>query len=162
MEQQSNLNDEDFDDEDWDDPKTWRLTRPPRTTPPIIDRRVLPSGEVEEWERNPTIPDDFIYDPETHAYYAPGEPVNWDIEAELREFEEARRRGDFGDGRLISVDELRAAGALVTPETRRKTLGGGPPKKQQLDLFDAMLGDDDEADEGEPEPEDDDDREAED
>ena len=48
----------DFDDE------PVRYLRKPRTTPPVIDRRVLPNGEVEEWERGPTIPDDFIYDPE--------------------------------------------------------------------------------------------------
>jgi hypothetical protein len=64
----------DFDDE----PVRW--SRPPRTTPPVIDRRVLPNGEVQEWERGPTIPDDFIYDPETHSYYAPGEGSEWNAE----------------------------------------------------------------------------------
>lgn len=124
------------------DSESWRFSRPPRTTPPIIDRRVLPSGEVEEWERTSTIPDDFIYDPETHSYYPPGEPTTFDAEAWMRDFEEARRRGDFGDGRLISADELRAAGALRKPGKRRKSLGGRP--KEQLDLF-AGLEDADEA-----------------
>lgn len=58
---------------------------PPRTTPPVIDRRVLPNGEVEEWERARSIPDDFIYDPEADAYFAPGNepgaPKTNDIEA---------------------------------------------------------------------------------
>jgi hypothetical protein len=116
-----------------------RIPRPPRTTPPIIDRRVLPSGEVEEWERNPTIPDDFIYDPEEHAYYPPGEPVTWDIEADMREFEEARRRGDFRDGDLVAAEmKLRAAGALRKPGKRHKSSGVKSPSakpQRQLDLF---------------------------
>jgi hypothetical protein len=40
----------------------------------VKDRRVLPSGEIEEWEREKTIPDDFVYDPETDSYYAPFPP----------------------------------------------------------------------------------------
>jgi hypothetical protein len=101
----------------------------------VIDRRVLPSGEVEEWERAATIPDDFIYDPEIDAYYPPGEPVTWDFEAQRREFEEARRRGDFGDGGLISRDELLGAQAVSPPPSQRKARPSRPPRNEQLDLF---------------------------
>ncbi len=116
-----------------------RWSRLPRTTPPVIDRRVLPNGEVEEWERPATIPDDFIYDPEENAYYPPGEPSGWDMEAWLREFreelanrsEEERRKG------LISVDRLRAAGALDVPAAWRKSLGA------ERDLFTDLVEEDD-------------------
>jgi hypothetical protein len=51
-------------------PYVWMVSE--ITPPPVIDRRVLPNGEVEEWERGRSTPEDFIYDPETDAYYAPG------------------------------------------------------------------------------------------
>lgn len=128
---------------DPEDDVYWNPLRPswmrPRTTPPVIDRRVLPDGEVEEWERPATIPDDFIYDPETHSYYPPGEPSMFDAEAFMREFreemdnrsEEERRKG------LITVDQLRAAGALDFPAAWRKSLGGG-----ERDLFSDLVDDD--------------------
>lgn len=132
----------------WNPRHPGRFMRP-RTTPAVIDRRVLPNGEVEEWERPGTIPDDFIYDPETHSYYPPGERTKFDVEAWMREFkeemsnesEEERRKG------LISVDVLRAAGALDVPPSWRKSLGGGRNLRrndlEQRDLFSALLDNDD-------------------
>jgi len=113
-----------------------RWQRPPRTTPPVIDRRVLSNGEIEEWERPITIPDDFIYDPDSHSYYAPGEPSSFDSEAEcqkIREIVEQQRRAP-----PIPPEQLRVpAGTLDVPASWRKSLSGGPKRQpqQQLDLF---------------------------
>lgn len=97
------------------------------------------SGDGNEPPRPKSIPDDFIWDPELEAWYAPGEPSGWDAEAWLREFreemnnlsEEERRGG------LISVDELRAAGALDVPAAWRKSLRVVP------DLSCGLFGGDD-------------------
>ena len=80
--------------------------------------------DKKEPPRPRTIPDDFLWDEELQAWYAPGDPSTFDIEAWGREFEEMRRRGDFAGGGLISVDELRAVGALDVPPEWRKSLGG--------------------------------------
>ena len=112
------------------------------------DRRLNSNGEIEEWERPKTIPDDFIYDPEGDCYYPPGEPSGWDAEADLREFreelnnrsEEERRKG------LISVDQLRAAGALDVPPSWRKSLGG-----QERDLFSDLAGEGEDPEKRQPE-----------
>lgn len=116
--------------------------RPPRTTPPVIDRRVLPNGEVEEWERCATIPEDFIYDPDTDAYFAPGEPGYDDAEERLKELQQIIRELPTDGPHLISVDMLRAMGALDCPPEWRKSLGVPKPKPQQGSLFDGL--DDDE------------------
>jgi hypothetical protein len=101
------------------------------------------SGDNNEPERPKTIPDDFIWDPENECWYPPGEPSTFDVAAWLRQFEEARRRGDFGGGGLISVDELRAAGALDVPPAWRKSLCTGRTKRVERDLFSGLSGDDD-------------------
>ncbi len=101
------------------------------------DRRST-SKNKNEPPRPKTIPDDFIWDPEIEAWYPPGEPSGWDAEAWLREFreepnnlsEEERRGG------LITVDELRAAGALDVPSAWRKSLSDEP------DLFSELPEDD--------------------
>jgi hypothetical protein len=80
------------------------------------------SPDKSEPPRLRTTPDDFIWDEETQAWYPPGEPSTYDPTEWRREFEEARRRGEF-DGGLITVDELRAAGALDVPAEWRKSLG---------------------------------------
>jgi hypothetical protein len=116
------------------DSESWRWSRPPRTTPPVIDRRVLPSGEVEEWERAATIPDDFIYDPVSHSYYAPGEPSSFDAEAfcqSIREITEERRRAPPIPREQLLVP----AGTLHVPASRRKSLGCRPEERQR-GLFD--------------------------
>ncbi len=86
------------------------------------DRRLNSKGEIEEWERARTIPDDFIYDPVTHAYYAPGEPTEFDAEAfsqSIREIVEERRNAP-----PIPPEKLRVpAGTLSDPAKRRKSLG---------------------------------------
>jgi hypothetical protein len=80
----------------------------------------------------PPIEEYLIWSEEHGGYIAPGEPSNWNPEASMREFreeldnrsEEERRKG------LISVDQLRAAGALDVPASWRKTLGA-----EERDLF---------------------------
>jgi hypothetical protein len=79
------------------------------------------SPDSSEPPRPRTIPDDFIWDEETQGWYPPGEPSNYDPTEWRRRFEEARQRGEF-DGGLISVDDLRAAGALDIPPEWRKSL----------------------------------------
>ena len=101
--------------------------------------------DKKEPPRPRTIPDDFLWDEELQAWYAPGDPSTFDVEAWGREFEEMRRRGDFAGGGLISVDELRAAGALDVPPGWRKSLGGGE-RRYTLPGFE----DDDEHDELQP------------
>jgi hypothetical protein len=93
------------------------------------------SSDNNEPQRPNTIPDDFIWDPENECWYPPGEPSTFDVAAYLRRFEEARRRGEFAGG-LISVDELRAAGALGAPAARRKSLA------VERDLFSGLFEDD--------------------
>jgi hypothetical protein len=105
----------------------WSPERPrfikPRTNAPVIDRRVLPNGEIEEWERPRTIPDDFIYDPEINAYYPPGEPSNWSVAEWEKEFEEEWKDVPPYEGpHLISADELRALGAFDYPPGWRTSL----------------------------------------
>ena len=104
----------------------------------MIDRRVLANGEIEEWERPATIPDDFIYDPEMNAYYPPGEPTTYDAEAELREIKKLREECRGG---VFSNDELRAAGVFNVPKSWRKSLRGGGKG-----LFDDVVDDDDDDD----------------
>ena len=88
--------------------------------------------DTKEPPRPRTIPDDFLWDEQVQGWYPPGEPSTYDHEAWRREFEEMRRRGDFGQGGLISRDELLAAGALNVSRGKRKTLGG---ERDHLPLF---------------------------
>lgn len=130
----------------WSPQKPWFIS--PRTTPPIIDRRVLPNGEIEEWERAFTIPDDFIYDPETHSYYPPGEPGEpFDSEAWLREFREEwdKRSEEERHPGLFNADELRAAGAFDVPPEWRKSLSAGTERteRKERNLFTGMPWDED-------------------
>ncbi len=97
------------------------------------------SGDHEEPVRPRSIPDDFIWDLKYQAWFAPGEPSTWDPEEWLREFNN-REKEDHGK-RLITVDEMRAAGALDVPAAWRKSLGGEPDR--QRDLFSGLLEDDD-------------------
>ncbi len=80
------------------------------------------SPDSSEPPRSKTIPDDFIWDEEMQGWYPPGEPSNYDPTEWRRRFEELRQKGEF-DGGLISVDDLRAAGALDVPAEWRKSLG---------------------------------------
>ena len=79
----------------------------------------------------PGIPPEFIYDPEGDFYYPPGEPSTFDAEADLRELREALNNRSEEERRkgLISVDQLRAAGALDVPPAWRKSLS------DERDLF---------------------------
>lgn len=108
-------------DNDDDEPVRFRIPQPP----------------MEEY---------LVYSEEAGGFIAPGEGSHWDVEAWMREFreelnnlsEEERRKG------LISVDELRAAGALDVPAAWRKSLCA--ERTRQKDLFG-----DDWQDETEPE-----------
>jgi hypothetical protein len=88
----------------------------------VQDQPSTSGDDKKEPPRPGTIPDDFIWDDELQAWYSPGESCTWDAEAWRREFEEARRRGDFSGGGLISRDELLAAGALNVSPGKRKRL----------------------------------------
>jgi hypothetical protein len=114
----------------------------------VIDRRVLPSGEIKEWERPATIPDDFIYDPEIDAYYPPGEATTFDWETWRREFDlerEERRRNPPKGPHLFTRDMLIAAGALNVKREKPKK-SASEERGGLFDLFDAAESDaDDEA-----------------
>ena len=81
------------------------------------------SDDQTEPERPGTIPDDFIWDPEIEAWYAPGIPSVYPGMGPLPDFddpnEQTGRRG------LYSVEYLRAAGALDFPPEWRKSLSAG-------------------------------------
>jgi hypothetical protein len=87
--------------------------------------------------RGRSIPDDFICDPETQAWYAPGEPSNWDQAAYSRrlqqtireEREECIANGTWGNGTVIRLGPL-----SDVPKTMRKSLRKTPEKR--LPLFD--------------------------
>lgn len=133
------------------------LTPKPGGNPPSIPPDYLYDAELDVYlnPRNPDrfmpapkpsnnppgIPPEFIYDEKHGGYIAPGEPSGYfDVEAWMREFreemdnlpEEERRKG------LITVDQLRAAGALDVPAAWRKSLGGG----KERDLFSDLVDDD--------------------
>jgi hypothetical protein len=97
-----------------------------------------PSASDDRQEPTPrpgTIPDDFIWDPETQAWYASGEPSNWDQEAFSRELQETIRKvreeciadGTWGNGTVIRVGPL-----PDVPQWMRKSLRNKP---DHLPLF---------------------------
>jgi hypothetical protein len=81
--------------------------------------------------RGRSIPDDFICDPETQAWYAPGEPSNWDQAAFSRrlqqtireEREECIANGTWGNGTVIRLGPLRRPqnDAQVAAQNARET-----------------------------------------
>jgi hypothetical protein len=93
-----------------------------------------PSTSEDKSEPPGTIPDDFIWDPEEQAWFAPGEPVNWDFEAERRELAETLRQvreeciADGTWGKVIRVGPL-----PEIPQWMRKSLRNKPP--EHLPLF---------------------------
>ena|SRR5579872_4140027 len=101
------------------------------------------SDKGKEPPRPRTIPADFIWDPETESWYAPGTPVNWDMEAEREEtnriIEEARRLPP------IPPEKLRVPpGTLDVPPAWRKSLG------EERDLFSEVIEDDKNSEKEEP------------
>jgi hypothetical protein len=78
------------------------------------------SGGSTEPPRGRSIPADFIWDEERQCWDPPGEPSTFDVEGWLRNFEELCK--ELGPTGLISREELLAAGALVTPDKKSKTL----------------------------------------
>lgn len=106
------------------------------------------SDASEEPERPATIPADFVWDPEYQAWLAAGEPSTlpegyWDrfIEEMKKESQEHARQGR---PRLITSDQLRAAGAFDVPPEWRKSLGGRkrPGGQKQRTLFSDLTEDD--------------------
>lgn len=69
------------------------------------------SDDRKEPPRNGTIPDDFIWNPDTQSWYLPGEPGNWDQAAFSRELTETIRRvreqsianGTWNNGTVIRL-----------------------------------------------------------
>lgn len=120
------------------------------------DRRVNSDGEIEEWERPRTIPDDFTYDPVRDAYLPPGEYAD---ESQFEGFEEfcaeidkivAEMKAE-GKSYLVSADEVRAWKAAGTgesastgaasPSSKSRKKAKTRPDERQRDLF-ADLEDD--------------------
>ena len=93
------------------------------------------SDDGKEPPRNGTIPDDFIWNPETQSWYAPGEPSNWDHAAASRELTETIRRvreqsianGTWNNGTVIRLGPL-----PEIPQPMRKPLRTKP---EHLPLF---------------------------
>lgn len=117
------------------------------------DRRVNSNGEIEEWERPKTIPDDFIYDPELDGYLAPGEPADLTGGETFEEFC-ARIDKIVAEGReeggphLISADELFAGRQRNSPPVRRRSPKATNPA--QRDLFSDLTDEEDAAAEAQP------------
>ena len=106
------------------------------------DQHSTSNGDKEP-VRPRSIPADFIWDPEFKAWFAPGEPSTYDAEAFRRNLEKILAEG--GRGGLITVDELRAAGALDVPTAWRKSLG------EDRDLFSELMGEDENPEKQPPE-----------
>lgn len=98
------------------------------------DQPSTPDYEPEP-PRGRSIPDDFIWDPETQAWYAPGEPCTWDNEAHSRRLEETIREvreeciaeGTWDNGTVIRIGPL-----PEVPQRMRKPLRHKP---ENLPLF---------------------------
>lgn len=98
-------------------------------------------SSTSEYEPEPprpkTIPDDFIWDPPTQAWYAPGEPSDFDAAASRRELQEIIRQvreerlaeGTRGNGTVIRVGP-----PSDVPPASRKSLSTGV-KREHLPLF---------------------------
>lgn len=97
-----------------------------------------PSTSKDEKEpvRPKTIPDDFIWDPELQAWYAPGEPAPFDMEAWRRDFDKLRE--ELRRQPPIPPEKLKVPpGTLDVPPAWRKSLGGN-----ERDLFSDLSEDD--------------------
>jgi hypothetical protein len=90
----------------------------------------------------PPIEEYLVWSPEHNGYIAPGVGSHWDAEAWMREFceELANRSEEERSKGTISVDQLRAAGALDVPPAWRKSLSND---EDERDLFSDLLDDDD-------------------
>jgi hypothetical protein len=93
------------------------------------------SGKDKEPPRPRTVPDDFFWDPKLQAWYPPGEPSDFDVEAfhqeTMRIIEEVRNQLP------IPAEQLRVPpGTLDVPPAWRKSLG------EDCDLFSELIEDD--------------------
>ena len=98
-------------------------------------------SSTSEYEPEPprpkTIPDDFIWDPPTQAWYAPGEPSDYDAAASRRELQEIIRQvreeriaeGTWGNGTVIRV----GTHSNVPPTSRKSPRAA--VKREPLPLF---------------------------
>ena len=93
------------------------------------------SAKGEEPPRPRTVPFDFIWDPEAQAWYPPGTPSNFDLEAWRRNFEQTLE--ELRKLPPTPPEKLRVPpGTLDVPPAWRKSLG------QERDLFSEMLDED--------------------
>ena len=86
------------------------------------------SDNKKEPPRPKSIPVDFIWDPEIEAWFAPGEPSTYN--AKFDSLAPDNLSEEKCSGGVITVDQLRIAGALDVPAWMRKSLGG-----EERDLF---------------------------
>lgn len=112
------------------------------------------SNDNQEPPRPRTIPDDFIWNPEYEAWFAPGVPSDLPPGYFSERLDEILKKiAASGERRgLISVHELRAAGALNGPAARRKSLSRKSPgrPREQRDLFSDLSDADDALPEKQP------------
>ena len=93
------------------------------------------SDDRSEPPRPGNLPEDFIWDPETQAWYASGEPYEWDHEAFSRDLtetigmvrEKCMAEGTWGNGTVIRMGPL-----PKIPQWMRKSLRNKP---DHLPLF---------------------------
>ncbi len=102
------------------------------------------SDKGKEPPRPGTIPADFLWDPEAQAWYPPGTPSDFDLEAFRRNLdkvlEELRKLPP------PPPEKLRVPpGTLDVPPAWRKSLGAG-----ERDLFSDLTEDDENAEEQQP------------
>lgn len=101
------------------------------------DRRYDSNGNViEEWERPGTIADDWYYDQEENAYYAPGEPYYWKPDetktpAMLQEIEEYWRQYEERQ----AVRDREEAERRQRIMQMQKSPAGKPKRREQPSLF---------------------------
>lgn len=87
----------------------------------------VPQPKMEEF---------MVYHPDVDGYIPPGAESTWDAKAWLREYEEekANLTEEERNMPMITVDDLRAAGALESPK-QTKPKRRKPPAREERDLF---------------------------
>jgi hypothetical protein len=102
------------------------------------------SDKDKEPPRPRTIPDDFLWDPEAQAWYPPGTPSEFDLEAWRRNFEQTLE--EIRKLPPIPPEKLRVPpGTLDVPPAWRMSLGG-----EERDLFSELPEDDENSEQEQP------------
>ena len=87
------------------------------------------------------IPDEFIWDHDTQAWYPPGEPSNWDQAAFSRRLDESiRERAKNNPGPILIPMPRSVLDAM--DEERRSLRRGRRRRETQRDLFSGLTDDD--------------------